>query len=158
MDEKETLQYKVKTLQDSLVYVQEEKGSIKRNHSQSTSDEKENKALKEDLITVGESEWLPCAGVPKLNETIWMSKDNEPREIKIQKRGSEKIFQGLDIKSKTVYDFEIGTEDTSHMWSYTRPICKKSPNNSEIMKAPASTPVGIGKFTNALGKRSNSKK
>ena len=57
-----------------------------------------------------------------------------------------------------MYDFEIGTEDTSHMWSYTRPIWKKSPNNSEMMKAPASTPVGIGKFPNPLGKRSNSKK
>ena len=92
-----------------------------------------------------------------MNDIIWVS-SKRPREIKIQKRVGEKALKGLYIKNKTVVDIEIRTEDNSHIWSYTRPIWKKSPNNSEMMKAPASTPVGIGKFTNPLVKKSNSKK
>ena len=69
-----------------------------------------------------------------------------------------KKYLGSRYKNKTVVDIEIGTEDNSHIWSYTKPIWKKSPNNSDLMKAPASTPVGTSKFPNPIGKRNNSKK
>ena len=115
--------------------------------------------MKTNLHIRGDFSWKPCQKIPKVNEIVWWCRsDNKPREVKINKKISEKKFRGTDIQNKEDIDIDVGTDVESHIWSYEKPVRLSSPTTTDLKNAPQSTPVDQGrKFSDPLSRRSNSK-
>ena len=161
LEEKSMLQAQNNALKEKLgmLVSEDEKDIHKRSLSINTSEEEQKKKRRVEIV--GDYQWTPIIGeLPEIGETVWVSRNNEPAEVKINKRIRDNVFKGQVLINKEMVEFTFGS-DNSHIWSYERPVRLKTPDNSDIGKAPQSmpqNPIPLAKIMNPLGKRKSSEK